>query len=98
MTSRDGEDRIPPRSSPSPSSDWREQAACRIEGVHIDTFFEAGLWSLARSICSRCPVRADCLDEELAIEGGCNTWGRHGFRGGLTPNERNDIKHLRRIA
>jgi len=85
-----------PQPSTSTSSGWRAHAACI--GVHIDTFFDAGLWPLARSICSRCPVRDACLDEELRIEGGCNAWGRHGFRGGLTPTERNNVKHLRRTA
>lgn len=37
---------------------------------------------VAKQICSRCPVRAECLADALA------TQDRFGIRGGLTPGER----------
>jgi hypothetical protein len=41
--------------------------------------------AVARAICSRCRVRAECLDEALRLEIG--PW-RFGVRAGLTPGER----------
>jgi hypothetical protein len=47
--------------------------------------------AVARQICSRCPVRADCLAYALAAEEEFGIWG------GLDQNERRNLKRrLRR--
>ena len=41
-------------------------------------------------VCLRCPVRRDCLHSAINEheEGPYNDIADHGFRGGMTPNER----------
>lgn len=72
-------------------TDWRDQAACR--GVDPDVFFpaaESGTAvyaahvAVAKTVCARCPVRAECLDEAL-------TRIPYGIAGGLTPDERRGL-------
>ena len=43
-----------------------------------------------RPVCLRCPVRRDCLHSAINQheEGPYNDIADHGFRGGMTPNER----------
>lgn len=72
---------------------WKDMAAC--SGMDTDLFFspdnpgkgtgitgEPERISLAKMICSRCPVRPDCLSF------GIETDDRWGILGGLTPQER----------
>ncbi len=69
------------------TAEWRERARCR--SVEPETFFptaEAGpvyeaQVAVAKSVCAKCPVRAECLDEALARI-------PFGIAGGLTPEER----------
>jgi WhiB family redox-sensing transcriptional regulator len=65
---------------------WAERAACR--GYPTAWWFvERGdmfAVDVARSICARCPVRRDCLDEALDLE----AEPRFGIVGGLTPHQR----------
>lgn len=70
--------------------DWRQFAACR--AVDPDLMFPArgdldGV-ERAKTICSLCPVRLQCLNSALAIEGGITKDNRHGIAGGLTPSQR----------
>lgn len=70
---------------------WHGEAAC--VGLPEQLFFPArgevegagGPYVKARRVCAGCAVRGECLDAALAEE-------RHdraiGFRGGLTPSER----------
>jgi WhiB family redox-sensing transcriptional regulator len=44
----------------------------------------------ALTICSACPVRAQCLDDALATEGGRRPASRYGIRGGLTGGQRHE--------
>ena len=60
---------------------WRWFAACK--GMDPDIFFAGkgrGANDHARTICGRCPVRADCLRDLGKYEG--------GFVGGMTTTQR----------
>jgi len=69
--------------------EWRTRSACR--WVDAELFFATGKWGsaseqpreqAAKQVCSRCPVRLECLlDAEAAGDA-------HAIRGGLTPIER----------
>ena len=85
---------------------WTDQAACR--GMPNRVFYPGPtapdraipdqLWNAARTICARCPVRTECLNDTLKHE--TNTKG-HGMFGGYTPNERAklaDMTPRQRIA
>lgn len=70
---------------------WRHDAACF--GEDLDLFFPVGVagpavWqvSQAKAICEDCPVRAQCL--EYALRSGQD----HGIWGGLTPQERRELR------
>jgi hypothetical protein len=77
-------------------ADWRDRAACL--GEPLVRFFEDPLpddggtdeqaLAYARSFCVRCPVRAACLDTELAEEGRAVEGRRFGVRGAMTPAQR----------
>jgi WhiB family redox-sensing transcriptional regulator len=62
--------------------DWRDDALCA--GRETDVWFPEGDQPtiIAKSICRRCPVRADCLAH--AIEQG----ERYGIWGGFTEHTR----------
>lgn len=68
-------------------TEWMARAACRFEDPEI--FFPTAddgpklvaQVALAKSICTRCTVRAECLDEARARI-------PYGIAGGLTPEER----------
>lgn len=65
--------------------DWRDRAACR--GEDLNVFFPAttggtGGNPAAATLCARCPVRPDCLDEALTLR------ETYGFRGGKSGDER----------
>lgn len=70
---------------------WREQAACR-DHYAPDDFFDDrgdGAFRYARGVCSRCPVKAECLTEGHRIDAAWSLGGiGHGMWGGLTPRER----------
>ncbi len=75
---------------PTTSSDWRDDAACR--DADIDLFFahdDARIHE-ALTVCSRCPVRQECLEHALA------TGERYGVWGGTTEQERRQMARRRR--
>jgi WhiB family redox-sensing transcriptional regulator len=79
---------------------WQNSAACRAE-VDDSIWFPADRADivLAKFICARCPVRAECLRDALANEGGRTGEYRHGIRGGMTPEERaHEYRRLVRLA
>jgi WhiB family redox-sensing transcriptional regulator len=77
---------------------WWDHAACR--GQDASSFFAPSYFekreeklareAVAKSICSRCPVRGECLEYALA------TREAHGVWGGLNEMERRAL--LRRRA
>ncbi|MDF2915949.1 MAG: Transcription factor WhiB [Microbacterium sp.] len=79
-------------------SDWRDKAACR--GMNPtrgnDPFYdqdgiENPIWDAAARICEPCKVTTECLAAALRAEEGRAT--RHGFVGGLSPEQRKRV-HL----
>jgi WhiB family redox-sensing transcriptional regulator len=79
-------------------SSWQHHAACRGEDASFffaPSYFERHSEKLAResvakSICARCPVRAECLDFALELR------DPHGVWGGLNEMERRTL--LRELA
>lgn len=71
---------------------WQESALCA--QTDPDVFFpeKGGSTAPATSICTRCEVRADCL--EYAISNDI----RHGIWGGMSDNDRRRISRERRRA
>ncbi len=68
--------------------EWRDRAACRLSDPAL-FYAEKGenpAVAEARRICAGCPVKGPCLDFALA------TREQHGIWGGLTRNERRDLR------
>jgi hypothetical protein len=75
---------------------WSKRAACA--GMDGRLFFptvhsrSSLRWVLPRSICNRCPVKAECLADTLKYEAERPRLGgqeeRYGMAGGMTPDER----------
>lgn len=73
-------------------SDWRHYAACL--GTDLDLWFPVAVEGTpayvaqvteAKSICARCPVRAQCLEWALAVQS-------DGVAGGLDASERSALR------
>ena len=80
--------------------DWLDHANCREYPGEL--FFaedsESGFsYNEARTICSTCPVRADCLDVTMRLEGSNHQTFRFGMWAGLSPRERYNL-YRRRLA
>lgn len=79
--------------------EWQDQASCL--GLDTNIFFPEGGGSTlpltARRMCAACPVRVECLEAALEMEGATCRSERHGFFGGLSPNKRY-AEYLRRTA
>jgi WhiB family transcriptional regulator, redox-sensing transcriptional regulator len=70
---------------------WTDDAPCR--ELDPDLFFPSPEVALAgyagvRRVCAACPVRTQCLDYAMAMEGNSDRFHRSGMWGGLTPGER----------
>lgn len=74
---------------------WMADAACA--GADTDLFYpEAGDYRAAeraKAVCARCPVIDDCLRHALT-----SPVEQHGVWGGLTPNERSQLRRRRKDA
>lgn len=90
----------PPMTGPVRALPWADRALCR----HFDpeTWFPTGAHlyaetddghrvSEAKAVCSRCPVRAECLEHALEHH-------EHGTWGGTTYEERKAIRRERGAA
>lgn len=69
---------------------WMEESACHNHNPE-DWFWDANT-TLAtkhavRAICQACPVAAQCLEYAL------RTGTTEGIYGGMTPSQRNDLRH-----
>ncbi len=72
---------------------WLGQAACKGAPQHIfyPTRGDTGAYKQARTVCARCPVRAECLDD--ALERG----ELHGMWGGKSERERKKMRRARKL-
>lgn len=70
------------------AAEWRAHAACAgFDDVMFPDSNPAAI-EHAREICAPCPVRAECLADAMATEGGATARDRYGIRAGLTGKER----------
>jgi WhiB family redox-sensing transcriptional regulator len=77
---------------------WRDSAECRDADPTVFEPDDGGTpddlaWTHARTICRACPVRNLCLEDALAVESPGQL--RFGMRGGLTPDEREQLNRRR---
>jgi WhiB family transcriptional regulator, redox-sensing transcriptional regulator len=78
---------------------WAERALCA--QADPDAWFpdkgHRELARLAKRICARCPVRAQCLEHALS---GADTWGgiATGIWGGTTPQQRDQLRQQRKAV
>lgn len=77
--------------------DWRDRAACRDEDPEL--FFPIGdgvaaqdQVGRAKAVCARCPVRQQCLQFALSTGQDAGIWG------GLTAEERRDLRRSGRAG
>lgn len=54
---------------------WRFKALCRGEDTNLFFLPRGDPSRVARSICERCPVRAECLNEALTNKEFAGVWG-----------------------
>lgn len=74
---------------------WLDQAACKGKPTSLFFIEKGDSYDVARTLCSTCPVREECLEDALSWE----TQGqRNGFVGGLSPEERDHEVRYRRYA
>ena len=71
---------------------WIARAACA--GEPTDLFFpdDDNATDVARSICSRCAVRGDCIGYAIEFPSLAGIWG------GLTQQERSELRRRRRCS
>jgi WhiB family transcriptional regulator, redox-sensing transcriptional regulator len=80
-----------PRHSESLLNTWRDRAAC--QGEDPELFFlddQLNIWQ-AKMVCTRCPVRQNCLEDALNFK----EKDQYGVFGGLDATERKNAKRRR---
>lgn len=65
---------------------WRKEALCAQTDPELFFPEKGGSTRDAKFICSRCPVRAECLVDALSGE-----WGRFGVWSGMSERERRNL-------
>lgn len=79
--------------------EWREEALCRRLGLPTDIFFEGPMYEpiTAMQACRNCPVRRECLEDQLRYEAR-GTAQTAGIFGGLTALQRAPLRKKLREA
>lgn len=82
--------------------DWRDRAECR--GLPHSIFFPVvsddgdyqppEAYAESKAICMTCPVRRECLEDELRQ----GLFSQHGMRGGVEPWQRRQLIRQRNKA
>ncbi|MFB6517459.1 WhiB family transcriptional regulator [Streptomyces sp. NPDC056401] len=72
-----------PHADTDPAGHWADRARCKNRLQEFEASEAA-----ARSMCTPCPVRVQCLADALEEEGQATSSYREGIRGGLDPRER----------
>jgi hypothetical protein len=74
------------------TSNWTAVAACSRLRVDDDLFFDPARTDEALAVCAECPVRRECLADEVAVmvANGELPGDVHGVRGGMTATQRRD--------
>ncbi len=73
-------------------TDWQNAAACRNHDPYWwfpEGFHKEGAYRIARAVCVRCPVIADCLRHVLTTPETDGMWAA------LTPAERDTLRRPR---
>ena len=78
---------------PKSAGDWREEALCMRLGVPTDIFFDGPMYDpkTAKKLCASCPVRLECLEDQLQYEAR-GTAQSAGIFGGLTASQRAPLR------
>lgn len=73
--------------------EWMEDALCRRLGLPTDIFFEGPMYEpiTAMQACRNCPVRCECLEDQLRYEAR-GTAQTAGIFGGLTAVQRGPLR------
>ena len=73
--------------------EWREYALCMRLGLPTEIFFEGSLYDpiTAKQACRNCPVRNECLSDQLQYEAR-GTAQTAGIFGGLTAVQRGPLR------
>lgn len=82
------------------TAEWHHRAACREAeaGMFFPRLEAADDYTRAREYCAYCPVRDACLEEAMTVERGLARSARFGMWGGLSPEERHNLRRVRRRA
>lgn len=73
---------------------WRDDAACRTmdpETFHLSRGDRGRLQALVVGVCGKCPVRTECISNELREFNGTEM---HGIAGGMAPRNRQKVLSL----
>lgn len=69
---------------------WQDSALCAQTDPRLWFLESGGSAVLARRVCGRCPVKAECLADVMAYEAE-HGWGP-GIYAGLTPRQRSAMR------
>jgi len=74
---------------------WQDHATCAVEKIPLAVFYPppGAINKEARAACQRCPVRHECLEDDLSTYHPYGIFS--GFRAGLTANERQKLRAKR---
>jgi hypothetical protein len=76
------------------SLEWLSRINCA--GVDVNIFYEAKYANEAKSFCSQCEVRDECLSAAIYFDTLNYAGTPYGTWGGLTATERSELKRERK--